>query len=84
MINPFEDYELKYSEPERGNRWVALKVTVVASGDKAVEVQAYDFVLQDDQEFLYGDGFVSRIEEQEADAPNWKKRISLLVMKSRA
>lgn len=69
VIDPFEDYDPDFGEPERGNRWVALSVTVVASGDKAVEVQPYDFVVQDDQGFLYGDGFMSRTEEQEAEAP---------------
>jgi hypothetical protein len=69
VIDPFEDYDPDFGEPERGTRWVALQVTVVASGDKAVKVQPYDFVVQDEQGFLYGNGFISRTEEPEADAP---------------
>lgn len=69
VTDPFEDYDADFGEPERGNHWVALEITVVASGDKAVEVSPYDFVIQDEQGFLYGDSFISRSDEQEADAP---------------
>jgi hypothetical protein len=73
VIDPFEDYDPDFGEPERGNHFVALQITITATGDKAVEVSPYDILIQDEQGFLYGNSFISRTEEQEADAPEFEE-----------
>jgi hypothetical protein len=68
VIDPFEDYE-EGSDPERGTRFVAIRLTVEATGEDAVEVQANDLSLLDSQGFWLGDSTVYRTEDQEAEDP---------------
>lgn len=72
VIDPFDDYDASSGAPDRGNRWVALRITVEDTGSKAVEVSSFDFIVQDDQGFLYGNSFISRTEEQEAAEPEFE------------
>ncbi|MGH2559662.1 MAG: DUF4352 domain-containing protein [Thermomicrobiales bacterium] len=68
VIDPFEDYD-EGSGPERGSRFVAIRLTIEATGEDAVEVSTFDFGLQDSQGFFVGDSLVFRTEEQEAADP---------------
>jgi hypothetical protein len=69
IIDPFEDYDQEFTEPERGTRFVAVRITVEATGEDAVEVSTFDFLLQDSQGFLASSPFLSRTEEQEEADP---------------
>ncbi|MGH2531121.1 MAG: DUF4352 domain-containing protein [Thermomicrobiales bacterium] len=68
VIDPFEDYD-EGDGPDRGYRFVALRITVEATGEDAVDVSAFDFLLQDSQGFLWNDTLVFRAEEQEEADP---------------
>jgi hypothetical protein len=49
-----------------------LCASVVATGDKAVEVSPYDVIIQDEQGFVSGSRFISGTEEQEVSAPEFE------------
>jgi Domain of unknown function (DUF4352) len=68
VIDPFEEYDPSFS-PERGSRLVGVIVTVENTGTRPHEVNPFDFLIQDDQGFLYGDTFVALTEEAEAEYP---------------
>lgn len=68
IIDPFEDYD-EGAGPERGSRYVAVRITVEATGEDAVEVSTFDIGLQDSQGFFVGDALVFRTEEQEEADP---------------
>ncbi|HET8522063.1 MAG TPA: DUF4352 domain-containing protein, partial [Thermomicrobiales bacterium] len=72
VIDPFKDYDSSFGGPDRGNRYVAIQVTVTATGDKALEVSSFDFALQDEQGFIAGSPYVSRTDEQEKADPEFE------------
>lgn len=69
VIDPFEDYDPDFGEPERGYRFVGLRVTIENTGSGTLELQSFDFSVQDDQGFLLGTAFVSRTDEQDEADP---------------
>jgi len=69
IIDPFEDFDQEFTDVERGYRLVAVRISVEATGEDAVEVSTFDFGLQDSQGFFVSDTFISRTEEQEEADP---------------
>jgi hypothetical protein len=68
IIDPFDEYEEGY-DPERGTRYVAVRVTIEATGEDPVPIAAFDISLLDSQGFWLGSTAVTRTAEQEADDP---------------
>lgn len=67
LIDPFEDFDSDFGSPDRGYHFVATEVTIENTGSKVIEVQSYDLLVQDQEGFLYGNAYVSRTEDQEAE-----------------
>jgi hypothetical protein len=68
IIDPFDAYDEGY-EPDRGTRYVAVRLTIEATGEDPVPVTAYDISLLDSEGFWLGTSSVARTAEQEADNP---------------
>ena len=69
--DPFEDYS-EYSTPDRGYRLVALEVTAENIGNRTTEISPYDFILRDEQGFIYASTYVSRTDESEKAIPDFE------------
>jgi hypothetical protein len=68
MTDPFEDYDESFA-PDRGNRFVAVHITIENTGSKTLEYNSFDFLAQDDQGFLFGDAFIVRDDQVEQKDP---------------
>lgn len=64
--DPWEDFA-EYSTPDRGFRYVALVVTVENVGNRTEDVTDFDFFLRDEQGFIYGDSYVSLLEDSPSE-----------------
>jgi hypothetical protein len=69
IVDPFEDYDPDYGAPDRGYRYIAVEITVEATGSRDLEVQQYDLLLQDDQGFLYGYAYITLTDDQAEKTP---------------
>lgn len=58
----WDDYE-DFSQPDRGYHYVYFEVTVENIGNRAADVSSYDFFVRDEQGFLYGNAYVSVLED---------------------
>jgi hypothetical protein len=68
IIDPYEEYEEGY-DPERGTRYVAVRLTIAATGEDPVQVDDYNISLADTQGFWLGTTSVYRTAEQEDADP---------------
>jgi hypothetical protein len=68
IIDPFEAYEDGY-EPDRGNRYVAVRLTIEATGEDPVPVSTNNFSLLDSEGFWLGASTVTRTPEQASADP---------------
>jgi hypothetical protein len=69
FTDPFEDYDPS-SAPERGDRFVSIHVTIDNTGTRSLDYSTSDYLLQDDQGFLYGSTFITRDESTEKKDPD--------------
>jgi hypothetical protein len=69
IIDPFDGYEEGY-EPDRGTRYVAVRLTIEATGEDPVPVSTTDISLQDSEGFWLGNAAVTRSAEQESADPS--------------
>jgi hypothetical protein len=64
VIRPWEDYS-EFEEPDRGTEYVGIVLEVENTSDDPVEVDPFDFLLQDAGGFSFGTAFAQGAEELE-------------------